>query len=360
VVISGGGNFDAYYMGAYMVLARAAARSGDFAVRRFAGASAGGMMPFEIALKGEQATLLTHHAYALLEETWSITYSTVAVAASLQDHHWRLMADWQCSRWNTTLSSLNDVIFLATSCLDPFPKLVKISRFTSPAQAASAFMSTGTVAEWYDGMLCSDGGSMSGPNMTPLFQDGVRPMVIINLMQCGERQRFPLSMAMGKYNTTQFIELCQKGQDEAAAFLRAGSVRANAISFCPLGAKVSGNVCTSLQPSPPSPLLSPGAPLVPTLGSYTKPETEATLTGPIVVGVVAAAAALVGAKKHARKKKATPLSKSLPEMSQAHSGQIPHMTGIAPHKSKNSAARWSSHTLLNDDSTIGGPSLVVH
>ena len=48
-------------------------------------------------------------------------------------------------------------------------------------------MSTGTVFEWYDGMACSDGGAMSGPNMTPLFQDGIRPQLVVNLMKVRRR-----------------------------------------------------------------------------------------------------------------------------------------------------------------------------
>ena len=50
VVVSGGGNYDAYYMGVRMVLERAASsNSSNFTLMRRAGASAGGMMPFEVA-----------------------------------------------------------------------------------------------------------------------------------------------------------------------------------------------------------------------------------------------------------------------------------------------------------------------
>jgi len=88
-------------------------------------------------------------------------------------------------------------------------------------------------------MLCSDGGATSGPKMTPLFQDHARPQLIVDLMQCG----FPISMAEGKYNLSQFVQLAERGQDEAATFLRGGSSRAGAITLCPADAKVSGNVC---------------------------------------------------------------------------------------------------------------------
>jgi len=242
VVVSGGGNYDAYLLGAYTVLLRASAGGERFRMERWAGASAGGMAPFELMLKGEETTLVTHHAYGMLEEEWPLHYALAPSCAALQDHHWRAMAAWQSERWNASLHTLDDRVYLATSCLTPLPTLVKVHKYTSQSQATSAFMSTGTFAEWYDGHLCSDGGATSGPKMTPLFQDGVRPQLIIDLMACG----FPISMAEGKYTSTQFVALAQRGQDDAAAFLRNGSApaaRSGAITLCPRGADVSGNVC---------------------------------------------------------------------------------------------------------------------
>ena len=37
----------------------------------------------------------------------------------------------------------------------------------------------------YDGIVCSDGGTMSGSKMTPLLQDHQRPQLIVDLMQTG-------------------------------------------------------------------------------------------------------------------------------------------------------------------------------
>ena len=239
VVVSGGGNYDAYYMGASMIFARAAA----LRQMRFAGASAGGMMPFELALKGELVTLTTHLAYGLLEEQWPLHFKSELVAGELQDHHWRIMAAWQAQKWNRSLSSLDGRVLLATSCLDPLPKLVLASSFSSIERATHAFMATGTVFEWYDGMACSDGGATSGPKMTPLFHgsDGrsTRPQIIVDLMQSGG----PSSMVF-KYNVSQFIALAQRGQDEAAEFLRTGAVaRAQAVTLCPAGANTGNNLC---------------------------------------------------------------------------------------------------------------------
>ena len=78
-----------------------------------------------------------------------------------------------------------------------------ISNYTSiNDQATHAFMSTGTFAEEYDGMLCSDGGSTSGPDMTLLFQDALRPQLIVNLMETGQ----PTTMAF-QVNTTIYADL---------------------------------------------------------------------------------------------------------------------------------------------------------
>lgn len=85
IVVSGGGNLDAYYMGAQTIFSRVPA----LRVHRYAGASAGGMMPFEFALKGERLTLSTHFAYAQLCAEFPEAFSGMAKAAYEQDHHWR-------------------------------------------------------------------------------------------------------------------------------------------------------------------------------------------------------------------------------------------------------------------------------
>lgn len=239
--ISGGGNFDAYYMGVQMVFNRVKALS----MHRYTGASAGGMMPFELVLKGENTTLLTHLSYGELTARFPGVFGPFGnpvSAAATQDHHWRLMASWQTSKYADSLHTLDDKVFLALSCLDPIlPKLVIVSEFTAENdQATHAFMATGTAVETYDGMICSDGGSTSGPNMTPLFQDGIRPQVIVDLMHTGAPSELVYKIVTGEYYGS--VKL---GQDEAVEFLKTGAVArdAQAITLCPVGSKVSGNVC---------------------------------------------------------------------------------------------------------------------
>merc|ERR1712216_517233 len=110
--------------------------------------------------------------------------------------------------------------------------------------ATHAFMGTGTALEIYDGMVCSDGGSTSGAKMTPLFQDGVRPQMIVDLMSTG----YPSEMVY-KVHTDQWAKLVQLGQDEAAEFLRTGKVARNAgaITLCPVGSKVDKNICEKAE-----------------------------------------------------------------------------------------------------------------
>ena len=99
VVVSGGANWDAYYMGIQMLLSRLQQGGFNVTVNRYRGASAGGMMPFEVALKGEILTLQHHLAYGYLEQTNPKDFTNQVSAASTQDHHWRLMSAWMMSKW---------------------------------------------------------------------------------------------------------------------------------------------------------------------------------------------------------------------------------------------------------------------
>ncbi|GMH79111.1 hypothetical protein TL16_g08034 [Triparma laevis f. inornata] len=232
VVVSGGGNLDALWMGASMILSRISSAN----VKRYAGVSAGGMMPFEISLKGEMATLESHLSYSIISRDYKDWFSNAASAAWYQDHHWRLMADWQTE--NFAVSNLDEKVVLGTTCLKPFPELVKIKTYTK-GDAASAFMSTGTFFEMYDGWVCSDGGATSGQKMTPLFQDNVRGQVIVDLMATG----FPTSMVYDA-ELEQYIRLIKVGMDEMVKFLTTGVTERNEIiTMCPTGSDVSDNVC---------------------------------------------------------------------------------------------------------------------
>ena len=237
VVVSGGGNLDAYFLGGYMILRRVQ-EMGKLNISRFAGASAGGMMPFELLLKGENSTLVEHLSYGFLEQTFPKSFANMLEAAATQDHHWRIMAKWMVTTFAQKLSSLDDRVFLALSCLDPLTKLVIVSKFTSPTQAEHAFMATGTFFEEYDGMPCSDGGAMSGPRMTPLFQDHARNQLVVDLMRTGRP-----TTQVSRINMTQYKTLVELGQDEMVRFLQVGTCREDAISLCPAKSNVKTMVC---------------------------------------------------------------------------------------------------------------------
>lgn len=240
---SGGGDLNAYYLGIEQIFGRL-----GLAERRHAGASAGGWMSFELALKGEQRTLENYLSYGLLQEANPIHFLTIASACPLQDHHWRMMGKWQAQKWVDKLSSLDDEVFLAISCDRHWyssDELVMVHNYTSVEQAASAFIGTGAIFEEYDGMSCHDGSTTSGSKMTPLFQDHVRQQLIIDLMQTG----FPtINMGGGKFTSAQYAALVQRGQDEAAEFLTTGSIaRAKgAVTVCPPDRDVKSNECRVL------------------------------------------------------------------------------------------------------------------
>mmetsp|Transcript_2898 Transcript_2898/g.6099 ORF Transcript_2898/g.6099 Transcript_2898/m.6099 type:complete len:433 (+) Transcript_2898:69-1367(+) len=237
VVVSGGGNLDAFWMGASMILSRISSAN----VKRQAGVSAGGMMPFEIALKGELNTLESHLSYGIITRDYKDWFANALSAASWQDHHWRIMADWQTNKYSASLSNrLDRKIHLGTSCLKPFPTLVIIDEYTAADdQATHAFMSTGTFLEMYDGYICSDGGATSGPKMTPLFQDDLRPQLIVDLMLTG----FPTSMVYDA-SIEQYMSLIRVGMQEMVRFATTGTTeRSDIITLCPTGSDVSGNIC---------------------------------------------------------------------------------------------------------------------
>lgn len=85
-VCSGGGNFDAFFFGVYQVFRRISLKH-NITLKRWAGASAGGMAPFELLLKGETTTITEHLAYGMLMEQNPDCFPDSLVAALLQDHH---------------------------------------------------------------------------------------------------------------------------------------------------------------------------------------------------------------------------------------------------------------------------------
>ena len=78
------------------------------------------MMPYELVLKGENTTLLQHLAYGLIQEEHPLSIDPEGLASGeRQDHHWRLLADWQVAVHGPQLPMLNGRVFLGTSCLKP-------------------------------------------------------------------------------------------------------------------------------------------------------------------------------------------------------------------------------------------------
>ena len=243
VVYSGGGNLDAYALGVSMVLSRLEQRSrgGALRVQRYAGASAGGMTAFELALKGEVLTVASKIAYHMLTEKsswWSRD----------QASHEKQMAKWMMEKYKAELPLLDDKVYLALSCFSFSSNFLEmVHKYTSPEQARKAFLITGAMG-FYEGKPCADGSSASGKKMTPLFKDHMRPQLIVNLMAWGDG----LMKGVMKRNATLYQERISKGIAEAAEFFGsrtssndeiAVSVTNSSITFCPQDAKVDDGVC---------------------------------------------------------------------------------------------------------------------
>lgn len=237
MVCSGGGDLNAYYLGIDMVVKRAGLQE-----RRHGGASGGGWITFELALKGENRTLASYLSYGMLQEENPIHFSTIATTVLLQDHHWKMMSTWQANKWSSKLSELDGQVMLAVGC-ESHPDLMIVSEYPNPAAAAAAFYATGACYETeVQGKKCMDGSSVSGEKMTPLFQDGLRPQLIVDLMDTG----FPtINMGGGKFTSSQFADLVKRGQDEASEFLRTGKVSRSkgAITWCAKGSNVKSGEC---------------------------------------------------------------------------------------------------------------------
>ncbi|GMI45630.1 hypothetical protein TrCOL_g13784 [Triparma columacea] len=238
VVVSGGGNYDAFYLGVQMMMSRL--EGPRINVARYAGVSAGGMMPFEVALKGEDATLLSHLSYGVLTEEYSEHYKSTLQAGYLEDHHWRIMAAWQTETYADRLAGLDGRVIMGTSCFKPLPTLVLIDSYTAvDDQATHAFMSTGTYLEMYGGYPCTDGGLTTGDKMTPLFQDNVRPQMVVDLMATGANSELVFKVLLDDY-----VDLIKTGMDEFVNFVTKGQTeREGIISLCPVGSDVKDFVC---------------------------------------------------------------------------------------------------------------------
>jgi hypothetical protein len=177
----------------------------------------------------------------MIEEAFPKEFSNELDAAASQDHHWRLYARWLVDSYvNNFSSALDNRVFVALSCLDPLPKQIIVSNYTSSDQAFAAFMGTGTFFQLYDGLACSDGGATSGPRMTPLFTDGMRDQLIVDLMLTG----FPVSM-VSIFNVSSYASLVKRGQDEASQFFTSGTVEREpkVITHCPKSAHTKSGEC---------------------------------------------------------------------------------------------------------------------
>ena len=180
-------------------------------------------------------------SYAQLVSEYKDYFSNAVSEMYMQDHLWRIMADWQMRAYGGVLSEkLNGVVFVGITCLKPLPVQVTVGEYTvEGGQAGSAFMATGTVLEIYDGYICSDGGATAGANMTPLFQDGLRDQIIVDLMATG----YPSDMVYS-VEREEYVSLIKEGMEEMGRWLKDGvTEREGIITRCEVGKDVLNNIC---------------------------------------------------------------------------------------------------------------------
>merc|ERR1712070_149534 len=231
VVVSGGGNFDGYYMGVSMILQRLQ----GIDVKRYAGASAGGMMPFEEELMSQDWSLLLHLSFGVVQDEHSFSFAQ-------QVDMWNVVAKQICAKIPAEASKLNNKVFLALSCEDPndmwgSKKQLMVSQYKNPSQAAAAYIGTGSFGLTYEGKKCSDGAATSGKNMTPLFHDKRYAQLVVDLMNTGTG-----FSGLVMFSLKSYTQLIQKGQDDMIEFLKTGKKVAG-ISLCPKGENTDNNIC---------------------------------------------------------------------------------------------------------------------
>jgi len=279
IVVSGGGNLNAFSIGIQSVLLAAGLN-----VVRWAGTSGGADGTFDVILKGVKMTMAHRLAYARIFASSRLHSSSLM--EGMQSHHWRQLGAWETARYD--LKSLDATMHIATACAGaprfahktmrdlqaaavesimhtantgegalateaaaaaysaaaytiglygPATKI--ISGYPSPEQAASAFIAASTYYEPYDGLWCLDGGLTTGPDMTPLFYDSLRPQLVVKLVSLAKSSAEMMAQ-VGVYNTSSWSALVKRGQDAMVELLGCGltnpACSTEFVVWCPTGA----------------------------------------------------------------------------------------------------------------------------
>jgi hypothetical protein len=208
VVVQGSGFLSNYFLGVHTVLSRIP----SLRLHRYAGASSGAQVPYQILLDGEANAVQSYLAYGELLDTFTHKLGLMGAMANA-DHDWHAYGKAMILRNSENLKRLQGRMFVSlTKWTVTGPAHMQVSDFTDIKHAKSAFYATGTALHKVDGQYVSDGG---GPgNQCPVFQDGIRHQIVVQPVNAG------ISMSqVVRYSFQDAVAAIQKGQDDALRFL---------------------------------------------------------------------------------------------------------------------------------------------
>lgn len=234
LVCSGGGLLSMYFLGAHQVLAALQRRKAT-SLHRMSGSSGGAEAAFRLALVGDEERVAAQNfAYAQVQAENPGDFDSFVKAVLCADHHWRLLATWLLDKYAANRTRLDGVMYTSVTTYEPFPTNKLVSRYDSRDRAWEAFVMTGSffmmpdavtkTSGTYDGKLAADGGAT---DCTPHFSDGARMQFVVLLINSG----LDMDMVSGRYDLGKAIHAMRKGQDDFAAFLRAGGSGSDAMLF---------------------------------------------------------------------------------------------------------------------------------
>mmetsp|Transcript_15153 Transcript_15153/g.22746 ORF Transcript_15153/g.22746 Transcript_15153/m.22746 type:complete len:308 (+) Transcript_15153:123-1046(+) len=191
-----------YFLGVYMVFDAA-----NIEVKRFSGASSGGMTPMELVVLGTLNTVSLYCFYGALQDKYTASFFASAWRA---DRHWKMLAAYLFPESNESAKQLDGRVFVSISRLTwRGLRNVVVSDYDSQERARAAYYATGTLVTSLDGYLCTDGGIT---NAEPCFHDNQRTQLLIRPPKISNDM-------VARFSLEEVKNVIKRGQDDALLFL---------------------------------------------------------------------------------------------------------------------------------------------
>ena len=179
ILCSGGGSMAVYFVGVHYVLS-ALARRGMLSLNRYAGASSGGKVILMTIAGGDDEAAQFYLACADSQEAYG------GVGPALVDHQQRWAATSLAERWWARNPKVGELLSgkAHVAVTTPFssPRAKLYSDFETPEKVEEAFVATGTFLARCRGKWSCDG-AFSLPCNGPVFADGLRPQLVVDLLR---------------------------------------------------------------------------------------------------------------------------------------------------------------------------------